>query len=122
MVRVMIAQRETHYISLSVFSMARVMITQWENEYISMPVLSMARVTIAQWENECISLPVLFLVRVQFPVVEYFERFYSAWLITVCQPILNQRGRKWLNLPLIAPRNLFALRRKVKVQPWADNA
>jgi len=28
------------------------------------------------------------------------------WLITLCQPVLSQRGRKWLNHPSMAPHNL----------------
>jgi len=34
------------------------------------------------------------------------------WLPTLGQPILSQHGRKWLNLPSMAPHNLWALRRK----------
>jgi len=29
-----------------------------------------------------------------------------SWLITLCQPALSQRGRKWLNLPSMTPHKL----------------
>jgi len=34
----------------------------------------------------------------------------GPWVITLCQPILNQCGRKWLNLTSIAPHNLWRSR------------
>jgi len=43
------------------------------------------------------------------------------WLITLCQPVLRQRDRKQLNLPSMAPHNLWKLRRKAEVQLWIDN-
>jgi len=36
------------------------------------------------------------------------------WLITLCQTVLSQRGRKWLNLPSMAPHNLWKRRRRLK--------
>ena len=43
------------------------------------------------------------------------------WLITLCQPVLRQHGRKLPTLPSTASHNLLKLRRTVKVQPWTDN-
>ena len=40
------------------------------------------------------------------------------WLITLCQPVLSQCGKKWLNLPSMTPYNLWPARRKANVQPW----
>ena len=34
------------------------------------------------------------------------------WLITLCQPALSRCGRILLNLPSMAPRNLWTPRRK----------
>ena len=105
----MIAQRENECISLSVLSMAQVMIAQRVNECIALSVLSMARVMIAQRENECISLSVLStvcsLAFVQFPDHDGVFHVSFPWLITLCQPVLSQRGRKWLNLLSMAPHN-----------------
>jgi len=42
-----------------------------------------------------------------------FQGIYS-WLITLCQPALGQRGRKWLNLPSMAPHNLRKSRTKAE--------
>jgi len=36
---------------------------------------------------------------------EVFQNIFP-WLITFCQPILSQCGRKWLNFPSMAPQNL----------------
>ena len=44
------------------------------------------------------------------------------WPITLYQPVLTQRGRKWLNLPSMAPHNLWPSRRKAEVQPWTDDS
>jgi len=44
------------------------------------------------------------------------------WLITLCQPILNQCGTKWLTLPSMAPHNLWTSRRKAEVQPRTENS
>jgi len=46
-----------------------------------------------------------------------FQGIFS-WLITLCQPVLSQRGRKLLNLPPTTPHNLRTMRRKAEVQPW----
>jgi len=43
------------------------------------------------------------------------------WLIALCQPVLSQRGRKWLNLPSKTSHNLWTVRRKAEVQPWTDD-
>jgi len=40
-----------------------------------------------------------------------------SWLITLRQPVLSQRGKNWLNLPSMAPHNLWTPRRKGEVQP-----
>ena len=72
---------------------------------------------IAQWDS---SLSVLPVTRVQFPAtVEYFKGF--PWLIALCQPVLSQRGRKWLNLPSKTPHNLWTARRRAEIQPWTDD-
>jgi len=42
------------------------------------------------------------------------------WLITLCQPVLSQGGRKRPNLPSMAPHDLWTRRRKAKVQLWTD--
>ena len=43
------------------------------------------------------------------------------WLITLCQPILSQRCRKWLNLPSMSPHNVRTARKKTEVQIWTDD-
>jgi len=53
-------------------------------------------------------------------VAEYFKGFFS-WLTTLCQPVPGQRGRKWLNFPLMALHSLWTSRRKAYIQPWTDN-
>ena len=69
---------------------------------------------IAQWDS---SLSVFSVARVQFPATaEIFP-----WLIALCQPILSQRGRKWLNLPSMTPHYLWAARRNAEVQPRTDD-
>jgi len=78
-------------------------------EWMYLFVLPMTRAMTAQWENECISLS----VRSGF----FFQLWLSIsrdffWPITLYQPILNQRGREWLNLSLMAPHYLWTLRRK----------
>ena len=42
-----------------------------------------------------------------------FQRIFP-WLITLCQPVLSQRGKTWLNLPSMTPRNLWTARRKAE--------
>jgi len=42
------------------------------------------------------------------------------WLITLCQPVLSQRGKKWLNLHSMTPHNLWTAR-KINVQPSTDD-
>ena len=75
-------------------------------------------VMIAQWDS---SLSVLPVARVQFPATaEYFQGIFP-WLIALCQPVLSQRGRKWLNLPPMTPPNLWTARRKAEVQPRTDD-
>ena len=71
------------------------MIAQWDS---SLSVLPVARVMIAQWDSSLYVLPV---ARVQFSAIIF------PWLIALCQPVLSQRGRKWLNLPSITPHNLW---------------
>jgi len=94
---------------------------QWENECISLSVLSMTRVMIAQWENEWISRSVLSAARVQLPATAEYLQGIFPWLIALCQPVLSQRDRKWLNLPSVASHNLWTLRRKAEAQPWLIN-
>jgi len=70
---------------------------------------------IAQWDSSLSVLPVAWpghggVIQGIFP-----------WLIALCQPVLNQRGRKWLNLPSKTPHNLWTARRKAEVQPWTDD-
>jgi len=43
------------------------------------------------------------------------------WLIALCQPVLSQRGKKWLNLPAMTPHSLWTVRRKAEVQPRTDD-
>jgi len=43
------------------------------------------------------------------------------WLITLYQPALSQCGRRWFNLPSMAPHNLWTSKRKVYIQCWTDN-
>jgi len=73
---------------------------------------------IAQWENQCISLPVLSVALVQFPAgEEYFKRFFPGRS--------HSANPSWPNVvknhPSVAPHNLWASKRKAKVQPWTDN-
>jgi len=78
--RVMMAQWENKWISLSVLPVARVMIAQWENKWISLSVLPVARVMIAQWENKWISLSVLPVARVKFSAMtENFKGSFPGW-------------------------------------------
>jgi len=49
-------------------------------------------------------------------MAEYFKGFFTLY-----QPVLSQRGRKWLNLPSMAPRSLWTVRRKAELQPWTDD-
>jgi len=44
-------------------------------------------------------------------VAGYFKGFFSR-LITLYQPVLSQRGRKWVNLPAMAPHNLVNIEEK----------
>jgi len=76
-------------------------------EWMYLFVLSVARAMIALWENKCISLSSLL-------------PGFNSRLITLCQPVLSPLGRKWLNLPLNGPHNLWTSRRKAEVQPWGD--
>ena len=56
---------------------------------------------ISQWENEYISLSVLDPRGPgSIPSHGGVFQWIFLWLITHCQPVLSQRGRKWLNLPL----------------------
>jgi len=48
-----------------------------------------------------------------------FQRIFP-WLLTLCQPVLSQHGKKWLNLPSMAPHNLWTSRKQAEVQPWTD--
>jgi len=73
---------------------------------------------IAQWDS---SLSVLPVARVQFPAMCGVSQGIFLWLITLCQPVLSQRGRKWLNLSSMTPYNLWTARRKAEVQPRTDN-
>jgi len=40
----------------------------------------------------------------------------SPWLITPCQPVLSQRGRKWFNFPSMTPHRRWTSRNKAEVQ------
>jgi len=72
---------------------------------------------IARWENECISLSVPGSIPSHSGVVQVI----FPWLITLYQPVLSQRGRKWLNLSSMRPHNLWTARRKAEVQPQTDD-
>ena len=52
---------------------------------------------ITQWENGCISLPILPVAPGSIPSQGGIFQGIFRWLITLCQPVLNQRGRKCLN-------------------------
>jgi len=41
------------------------------------------------------------------------------WLITLCQSVLSQQYRKWLNLPSMAPHKLWKLRRPLTDNGWS---
>ena len=44
------------------------------------------------------------------------------WLITLCQRVLSQHGRKWHDFPARAPYyDLWTSRRKAKIQPCTDD-
>jgi len=75
-------------------------------------------IIIAQWDS---SLSVLPVARVRFPATAEYFKGLNPWLIALWQPVLSQRGRKWLNLPSMTPHNLWTARRKAEVQPWTDN-
>jgi len=65
--------------------------------------------------TQCISLPVLSVARVKFPaVIEVFQGILS-WLITLCQAVLSQHGREWLNIPSMVPHNLWTSGWKAKI-------
>ena len=87
------------------------------NTYFSVH-LNVLSVLIAQWENESHCPP-----RGLGSIPSHGGIFQGIfpWLITLCQPIMGRRGRKWLNLPSMAPRNLGTSRRKAEVQPWIDD-
>jgi len=108
------------------------------DKYISLPVLSVTRVMIAQWENKCISLSVLPVARVisgRMNVSHWLSSLWSGfnpdssgvflgifpWLITLCQPVMSQRGRKWFHLSSMVPHTLWKSRRKAEIQPQMDN-
>jgi len=73
---------------------------------------------IAQWDS---SLSVLPVARVRFPATAEYFKGLNPWLIALCQPVLSQRGRKWLNLPSITPHNPWTAWRKAEVHPWTDD-
>jgi len=80
----------------------------------------MAWVMISQWENKCIPL---------CPPRGPGSIAWSWWsisrdfprLITLCQPVLSQRGITRLHLPSMVPHSLWTFRRKAKVQPYTYN-
>jgi len=82
------------------------MIAQWDGSLSVLPVAM-----IGQWDS---SLSVL-LGPGSIPNHSGVFQGIFPWLITLCQPILSQRGRKWLNLPSMTPHNLWTARRKAKV-------
>jgi len=63
---------------------------------------------IAQWENECIMYLTVCPPRAPGSIPSHGGGFQGIfpWLITLCQPVLNQRGRKWLIHPSMAPHTL----------------
>jgi len=73
---------------------------------------------IAQWNSSLSVLPVAW---VQFPAQRSISRDFP-WLITLCQPVLSQRGRKWFNPPSMTQHNLRTTRRKAEVQPCIDDS
>ena len=69
-------------------------------------------VMIAQWDTS-LSVPI--------PSHGGVFQGIFPWLIALCQPVLSQCGRKWLNLPSKTPHNLCTARRKAEVQLWTDD-
>jgi len=63
----------------------------------------------AQWENECIYLTVC-PPRGPGSIPGHDGVFQGIfpWLITLCQPVLSQRGKKWLT-PLNATTQLVEI-------------
>jgi len=79
-------------------------------------------VMITQWVNKCISLPVLSAVLVPLPAgCGRVSSGDISWLITLCQAVLSRRGRRWLILPSMAPRDLWTCRGKTYGQTVAKN-
>jgi len=74
---------------------------KWHHLGINVGGKKSSSVTIAQWENEWISLSVLPVALGS--ILSHGKVFQGIflWLITLCQPVLSQRGRKWFNLLLI---------------------
>jgi len=68
-------------------------------------------VMVAQWDS---SLSVLPAARVIPSHGGVFQGIFP-WLITLCQPVLSQRGKEWLNLPPMTPHNLWTARRKIEI-------
>jgi len=72
-------------------------------------------VMIAQWDSS------LFVCPGSIPSHGGVFQGIFPWLIALCQPVLSQCGRKWLNLPSKTPHNLWTARRKAEVQPRTDD-
>jgi len=139
-VRAMIAQWENEWISLSALPVVRVMIAQWENECITVCPLRGPGdgSSVGEWMNLTVCAPCgpghnrsvgkwmyLTVCPPHSPgsihsLCGVFQGIFP-WLITLWQPVMSQRGKKWLNLPSMTPHNLWTVRRKAEVQPRTDN-
>ena len=70
---------------------------------------------IAQWDSSLSSLWPGFSSQPRRSILRDFP-----WLIALCQPVLSQRGKKWLSLPSTTPHNLCtaAGRSPTTVRRW----
>ena len=91
---------------------------QWNDRYRTNWLTLVSRDSaVGEWESHCLSY--LWPGFNSHPWRSVSRGFH--WLITLSQPVLSQRGRKWLNLPLMTPHNLWTVRRKAEVQLRTDN-
>ena len=82
--------------------------------------LSAARLCKLCWFSYYIN-SALNLITITLPNTSGVFQGIFAWLITLRQPVMSQRGRKWLNLPSTASHSLWILRSEAEISPWTDN-